>query len=111
VVGWADMFYAFCGSRSSRGDRREGEEKGPKAGGVLAKQGGWGGVSCFPLSLCFVSCRKTPRPSLRRASEGSDYWQASQASGFSKEHAIAASGVTAALTVVFAIRVAGRERR
>lgn len=44
------------------------------------------------------------------------YWQASQASGFSSEQAMASSGLNtlagaAALTVVLAILVAGRERR
>ncbi len=44
------------------------------------------------------------------------YWQASQASGFSSEQAMASSGLNtlagaALLTVVLAILVAGRERR
>ena len=47
------------------------------------------------------------------------YWQASQASGFSSEQAMASVGVysrlgaaaAAVLTVVLAILVAGRERR
>ena len=56
----------------------------------------------------------------RRNGDGRDYWHASQASGFSNEHATALASsapgaggadVAGASTVVFAISVAGRDRR
>src|SRR5690606_16924300 len=66
-----------------------------------------------------VSPYPHPSPSPEGRGAGSDYWQASQASGFSSEQAMASSGVysffgasTVVLsTVAFAIFVAGRERR
>lgn len=62
------------------------------------------------------SCSRVRRP---EPTQGLGYWQASQASGFSSEQAMASVGVysrlgsvvATVLTVVLAIFVAGRERR
>lgn len=62
------------------------------------------GETSVPRRRRFVA----PAPARDDGLDG--HWQASQASGFSSEHATAACGEMT-LTVALAMRVAGRERR